>query len=226
MQLFGFLSGPRPPLLRQSLETLETMLDVAGGMFAAATAVLLDNEVLSVDLAALDAQINSRERLIRRMVVEHVAGGPRDELALSIALVSIVQDAERCGDLAKSLAKTADLADHPRMGPHVEALRPIRDRVQAAFPTVRRAFLEADAEAARAVMEENDRTKRDTAVFLRRIASATDLTPNLAVVLAIGSRMIGRTSSHLSNIISSVALPYDQLRSSPTWTGPDAASGE
>ena len=132
-------------------------------------------------------------------------------------LVSIVQDAERCGDLAKGLAKTAALAAHPRMGAHVEALRPIRDHVQETFPRVRKAFLSSDTEAARAVMEENDRTKADTADYLRRLATADDLTPNLAVVLAVASRMIGRTGSHLSNIISSVALPFDEIRRSPTW---------
>jgi hypothetical protein len=36
-------------------------------------------------------------------------------------------------------------------------------------------------------------------------------------VLAVSSRMIGRVSSHLSNIISSVAMPFDQIRRSPTW---------
>ncbi len=217
MQLFSFLTGAKPPLITQSLRGLADMLDTASTMFAAATAVLLDNEALEMDLSALDAQINARERQIRRAVSDHVSADPRDQMALSLVLVSIVQDAERCGDLAKSLAKTADLSDHPRMGPHVEALRPIRDRVQQTFPRVRAAFLTSDTEAARAVMEENDRTKAETGAYLQRLAAAPDLSPNLAVVLAVGSRMIGRTGSHLSNIISSVALPYDQIRRSPTW---------
>ena len=217
MQLFNFLSGAKPPLITQSLERLAEMLDTAGTMFAAASGALLDNEALELDLSALDMSINAAERDIRRAVSEHVGADPRDQTALSLVLVSIVQDAERCGDLAKSLAKTADLAAHPRMGPHVEALRPIRDRVQATFPRVRAAFLSSDTEAARTVMEENDVTKRLTGDYLRRLAAADDLDANLAVVLAVGSRMIGRTGSHLSNIISSVALPFDQIRRSPTW---------
>ena len=217
MQLFNFLTGAKPPLITQSLRGLADMLDTASDMFAAATAVLLDNEALEIDLSALDESINARERQIRRAVAEHVSTDPRDQMALSLVLVSIVQDAERCGDLAKSLAKTADLAEHPRMGPHVEALRPIRDRVQDTFPRVRAAFLSSDTEAARAVMEENDRTKALTGEYLQRLAAADDLSPNLAVVLAVGSRMVGRTGSHLSNIISAVALPFDQIRRSPTW---------
>ncbi len=217
MQLFSFLSGAKPPLITQSLDRLADMLATAETMFAAATGMLLDNEPLELDLGALDASINAAERDIRRAVAEHVSAEPRDQMALSLVLVSIVQDAERCGDLAKSLAKTADLAAHPRMGSHVEALRPIRDRVQLTFPRVRAAFLSSDTEAARAVMEENDTLKRLTAEYLQRLAGADDLDPNLAVVLAVGSRMIGRTGSHLSNIISSVALPFDQIRRSPTW---------
>ena len=218
MQLFSFLTGQKPPLITQSLKGLAGMLATAEEMYAAATASLLDNEALELDLSAMDESINAREAQIRRSVAEHVASDPRDQLALSLVLVSIVQDAERCGDLAKSLAKTADMAAHPRMGPHVEALRPLRDRVQATFPRVQAAFLSSDTEAARAVMEENDQTKAQTAAYLQRLAAAEDLSPNLAVVLAVSCRMIGRTGSHLSNIISSVALPFEQIRRSPTWT--------
>lgn len=218
MQLFSFLTGAKPPLIRRSLDGLAAMIDTAGRMFAAATATLLDNEAMELDLSAEDATINAHEQQIRRAVLEHVTMSPREELALSLVLVSIVQDAERLGDLAKTLAQVADLADRPRMGPHVDALRPVRDRVQSAFPRVRAAFLSGDAEAARTVMDEHDTTKADVAAYLRRLAAAPDLTPNRAVVLSSAGRMIGRTSAHLSNIISGVALPFDQIRRSPTWT--------
>ena len=187
-------------------------------MFAAATATLLDNEPLELDLAAEDELINAQERRIRRTVLDHVTQSPREELALSLVLVSIVQDAERCGDLAKTIAKVADLADRPRMGPHVEALRATRDRVQTAFPRVSEAFLAGDAEAARAVMDQHARVKTEVADYLHTLARAPDLSSNLAVVLTSGARMIGRTSAHLSNIISCVVLPFDQIRRSPTWT--------
>ena len=215
--LFTILTGARPPLVAQSLTDLGIMLDTADSMFAAATNTLLDNENLNVDLSAQDQTINDREQSIRRAVLEHLLSDPREELALSLLLISIVQDAERCGDLAKSIAKAADLAAAPRMGRHVGALRPIRDRVQAAFPRVRRSFIVGDSKAGRAVMEEHARTKDDVAGFLAELADADDVTSNEAVVLSISARMIGRTSSHLSNIISAVALPFDQVRNAPSW---------
>jgi len=193
------------------------MLDTADSMFTAATNTLLNNENLILDLSALDETINEGEQSIRRAVLEHLLSDPREELALSLLLISIVQDAERCGDLAKSIAKAAALSDSPRMGRHVEALRPIRDRVQSMFPRVRRSFIDGDAKAGRAVMDENTQAKADMAAYLAELASADDVTPNEAVVLAISARMIGRTSSHLSNIISAVALPFDQVRNSPSW---------
>ena len=219
MQFLNFLSSARPPQIQHSLDALAAMLDASGRMFAAATATLLDNEALTLDLSAEDEVVNAHEQAIRQMVLDHVSNSPRDEVALSLVLVSIVQDAERLGDLAKNLGKTADLAAHPRMGPHVEVLRPVRDRVQGAFPRVRDAFVASDEAAAREVMDAHDRTKSDLAGYVQRLAAADDLTPNLGVVLATAGRMIGRTSAHLSNNASGVALPFDQIRRSPTWGG-------
>ncbi|MDX1439868.1 MAG: hypothetical protein R3284_08205, partial [Rubricoccaceae bacterium] len=104
-----------------------------------------------------------------------------------------------------------------RMGAQVEALRAIRDRVLALFPQARAAFMDADSNAARRVMEEHDALKNEVKGYLKGLSQETDISINLAVVLSISARMIGRASSHLSNIISSVVLPFDQIRRSPTW---------
>lgn len=216
MKLFNFLSDAKPPLIQQSVNDLLAMVDRAGEMFGFATAALLDNESIRVDLAAMDADINTREGLIRRAVLEHVAVNPQQELSFSLLMVAVVQDAERCGDLAKSLAKAAALSDAPRMGRHVAALSAIRDRVQAEFPLVHAAFASGDATGAAAVMETHETVKDEVGAFLEELARADDVSPNEAVVLGISARMIGRVSSHLSNIISAVALPFDQLRRSPS----------
>ena len=218
MQLFSFLTGTKPPLIQRSIDWLGEMLETSERMFAAATGALLDNEPLRLDLGALDDEVNAHEGRVRRAVLEHMISDPRVETSFSLLLVSIVQDAERCGDLAKSIAKVAALASAPRMGRHVDALRPVRDRVRAAYPRARRAFLAGDAALARTVMDEHTRTKADVAAILQALASADDVSSNEATVLATSTRMIGRTSSHLSNIISAVALPFDQVRNAPTWT--------
>ncbi|MFN3597956.1 MAG: PhoU domain-containing protein [Rubricoccaceae bacterium] len=217
MRLLNLFASPRPSRLTESMNELGTMLGTAADMFGAATACLLDNAPITADLPAMDATINAGEQRIRRALLMHVAEDPRDELRLSLLVLSIVQDAERCGDLAKSIAKVAALAARPRMGAYVDALRPLRDRVEAMFPRTRAAFLDADAESARLVMLEHNRLKKDNAAFLQRLAAAPDVSSNEGIVLALGSRMIARTSSHLSNIISAVAMPFEQVRRSPTW---------
>ncbi|MEL6616465.1 MAG: PhoU domain-containing protein, partial [Bacteroidota bacterium] len=214
MKLFNFLSDAKPPLIQQSVNDLLAMIDRASEMFALATGALLDNEAVQVDLAAMDDDINTREGLIRRAVLEHVAVNPQQELSFSLVMVAIVQDAERCGDLAKSLSKAAALSDAPRMGRHVAVLASIRDRVQAQFPLVHAAFSSGDAEGAAAVMNTHEAVKAEVGDLLSELARADDVSPNEAVVLGISARMIGRVSSHLSNIISAIALPFDQLRRS------------
>ena len=66
--------------------------------------------------------------------------------------------------------------------------------------------------AQRRVMDIHESVKEEIGSFLETVANAEDVTPNQALVLGIGARMIGRVSSHLSNIISAVALPFDQVR--------------
>jgi phosphate uptake regulator len=212
MGLFSFLRNEPSPLLNQSVQEVRAMLTTAHDMFLAATANLLENEVLEVDLRALDATVNQREGAVRRAVLEHMALNPATDTVLSLVLVSIVDDAERIGDLAKSIAESARLASGPRMGENVEAARRIRDGVAAMFDGTRVAFVEGSADEARAVMEANAGVKRQVAAFLERLASQPGLDPNEAVVLSISSRMMSRTGSHLSNIASSVALPFDQIR--------------
>lgn len=217
MQFFRFLTGALPPLVQQAKEDLDTMLATAAEMFTASTRCLLDNEPLQVDLSALDERVNAGEQAVRRAVLEHLVAAPQDETSFSLLLVSIVQDAERCGDLAKTIAKIAELADAPRLGPHVEALRDIRDRVEAAYPRTREAFSKGDGALARSIMEGHDQIKADVADFLRGLTSDPDLSPNAAAVLAMAGRVLSRTSSHLSNTVSAVALPFDQVRNAPSW---------
>jgi phosphate uptake regulator len=217
MSLLDFLRGTRPPLVEQGLSDLGQMIAAAGEMFDAASSHLLDNQPLTLDLAKADERVNNLEQEVRRVVFEHVVVNPRDELTLSLLLLSVVQDAERMGDLSKSIAKTVPLARGPRTGPHVEALRSIRDDVAAMFQPAREALLTADEVGARAVMDAHGRTKGVIAEYTRRLAAADDLTIDLAVVLAVGARMIGRISAHLSNVVSTIAMPFDQIRRSPTW---------
>ena len=127
-------------------------------------------------------------------------------------MLSTIQDAERSGDLSKSLAKTAALAHAPRQGEHVKTLRGIRDDVRKMFDATQKAFAKGDAARARKVLKQNAEMKARVAEFLETIANDETLTPNAATVYALSGRMIGRMGSHLANIASAVALPFDLVR--------------
>lgn len=212
MSLFSFFTGKQPPLINDALRSVDAMLEVSGDMLAAALSCLLDNEALEMDLSARDNEVNESEQKVRRLVLEHLAIDPERERIQSLILVAAVQEAERIGDLAKSLAAASTLADAPRLSPHAEPLRQLRERVFRMLADTRKGFGEADAQAARRVMDEHTQVKQFVADYLQRLAHADDVTPNEAVVYAISIRMMSRISSHLSNIVSSTLVPFDQIR--------------
>ena len=212
MGFLDFFTGDQPPLVKDAIADVQVMLNNGRDMFAAAAAHLLDNEILDVDLDALDSGINQREQSLRRVVLEHLAVDPKHELVLCLKLISIVQEAERIGDLAKMLGRTARLAHKPRMGPHVEPLRGLRSRILQMFDQTRHGFVEADASVARHLMDEQPKIKAELIGYLRLLADDADLTPNEAVVYTLGARTMSRVSSHLANIASTVTLPFDQIR--------------
>ena len=212
MGLFSFLTGEQPPLVKQAIGGVQVMLNSGRDMFAAGAAHLFDNEILDVDLAALDGIINEQEQALRRAVLEHLTVDPKHELVLSLKLISIVQEAERIGDLAKTLSETARLAHKTRLGPPVEPLRHNRDRILHMFDQTRHGFVEGDAAAARRLMDDQRAIKAGLLAYLRSLADNRDLTPNEGVVYALGARAMSRVSSHLANIASTVACPFDQIR--------------
>lgn len=217
MLFFDFFRGDRPPLIAQSLEDMGAMLDMGQRMFEDATATLLDNEVLESNLSEQDQVVNRKEAEIRRAVLEHVSIDPKREMIFSLVLISIVQDAERIGDLAKSIAEVSQLAAGPRHGAYVETLRDLRDQLLNTFKHTRESFADANEELAKKVMDDSYEVKHAFSEFVKAVAGDDDLDSNTAVVLAIGARMMSRISSHLSNIASSVALPFDQIRRPPGW---------
>ena len=218
MGLINFFTGEQPPLIQQAFDDVKRMLTSGHEMFAAATGRLLDNEILEVNLKELDKGINAREQDLRRSVLEHLNVDPDRELIFSLKLLSIVHEAERIGDLAKSLAKTAELAHRQRMGKQVEPLRVIRDRILEMFALAQGGFVEGDETVARQLMRQHEAIKDETTNFLKNLADDETVTANEAVVYGLSARMLSRVSSHLANIASTVACPFDQIRRSPTWS--------
>jgi phosphate uptake regulator len=183
-------------------------------MWVAATGHLLYNESLTLDLATIDEEVDEHERVIRRLVYESVEHSPGRDLELGLMIVSVVQDGERIGDLSKSIAALGSLADKPLIGPHTYGLRALRDRITAMFDRTAEGFVDGDVGAAAEVMRENRAVKKQFRRFTADLAASSDVTVNEAVILATSAIMMGRVSSHLSNVSSTVVLPFEQIRGS------------
>jgi phosphate uptake regulator len=210
----GFFSESSPPLIQQSLKDLDEMLATTHQMFVAATGCLLDSKDLSLDLKAEDDRVNEKEEQIRRALLTHFSVAPNQDVAFGLTLNAIVQEVERMGDLAKSIAKVAGLS---RSRPLIDRLAPleaIRDRVLTMAEDTRAALNAQDTDRARTVMAANDAIKAETADYLTDLAARDDISGNEGVVLALTARFVGRFGSHLSNVASGFVLPFDQLRHS------------
>ena len=212
--LFDWLRTERASSVTDAVDDLRDMLRVGEEMFAAACAHLLDNEILDVDMETRDDEVDAKEAHLRRSALDYLSATPGRQLPYVLKLLGIVQEAERIGDLAKSIADVAALADAPRLGQPVLPVRALRDRVLEAFAETRACFVEHDASRAELVLQRHDEIKAEANAAIADLARSDDTPANQAVVLALGARMIGRTSSHLSNIASIVVFPYDQIRRS------------
>ena len=186
-------------------------------MFASASAHLLENEVLEDDLSELDQQINRGEQRIRRAVFEHLSIHPEKDLIFSLKLISIVHEAERIGDLSKSLAKVAAMAKKPRLGSKVKPLRTYRDLVLELFERLEEGFFKGDQHEAEQIMQIHKGLKKDVALYIVNLAHDDELTGNEGVVYALSARMLNRVSAHIANIASTVVSPLDQIRRTAAW---------
>ncbi len=208
-KLFG-LNKPSS-LIEEAFRDVSRMLQQAGSMLDHSLALLLDNRALEVDLEEMDEVINETEREVRRSILAHLVVSPREDLAASLVLASIVQDAERIGDFARGLADIAALAKSPREGPFVEELRSLAERVRALFEQCEEAFRDDDVEKSRGLEAKHRMLKAELISYVKKIAES-DLSADMALVYGTTATMLRRISSHLSNIVSTVIQPFDLIR--------------
>jgi len=211
--MFDRLFGAKAPsvLLDAAFEDVRSMLHQSERMLEMALAALLDNQPLEVDLEDMDDTVDESERMVRRSVLEHLAFKPRQDLVASLILVSMVQDAERIGDFARGIAELVPLARARREGPFAHRLRSAADRLKPLFGLCEEGFLQDDAAKAREVMQTATAVKADL-MRLNADVAASDLSADMAVVYSGAARILRRIGSHLSNIASTVVLPYDRIR--------------
>ncbi|MCC5794613.1 MAG: hypothetical protein JJT85_07735 [Chromatiales bacterium] len=204
-------------LYTQALRESHQMLDIDLEMFAASVESLrrCDDGTLSVDVYAMDKQVNRFERDVRRKVMTHLAvSGPAD-LASGLVLVSVVIDIERIGDYSKNIY---DLARwHPRRleaGALEPAVADIEVRVAALFRDMVDVFKSNDIERARQIMVAyKESISTDCEALVRKVVSGevADLAPGEAATLVLYIRYLKRIAAHSRNLVSGIVNPFHRI---------------
>jgi phosphate transport system protein len=203
-------------MLQQAHDRSLEMLEADRDMFLAASSSLRehDDARIELDIYAKDQLINAYEREVRRKVLTHLALSSSRSIAAGLALVSIVIDIERIGDLTKNIV---DLAlNHPgrlTCGSLEEDIRKIETTVKTMFTLLIEAFPDGDDDKAKEVMSEHWWIARRSDEILNILIARTapDLVCNDAVSTALYVRFLKRISAHLMNIASSIVNPFDRI---------------
>jgi phosphate uptake regulator len=206
----------RDNMLQQAHDRSLEMLEADREMFLAAASSLRehDDARIELDIYAKDQLINAYEREVRRKVLTHLVLSSSRNIAAGLALVSIVIDIERIGDLTKNIV---DLAlNHPgrlECGSLEVDIRKIETTVKTMFTLLIEAFPDGDEDKAKEVMSEHWWIARraDEILNILIARSAPDLVCNEAVSTALYVRFLKRISAHLMNIASSIVNPFDRI---------------
>ncbi|HSG27372.1 MAG TPA: PhoU domain-containing protein [Candidatus Krumholzibacterium sp.] len=158
-----------------------------------------------------DRRINDREREIRRMLAEHLSINPRQDTAGSLAMMSLVKDAERIGDYAKNIFELAFIMGKDiREMKYIDRLTALKDRIADRFPPLKKSYVESDEELAREVLNEYQDIKLECGKLMDELF-VDELPTREAICTVLMIRSLKRINSHMSNIASGIIYPLDQI---------------
>ncbi len=202
--------------LAEMIEQFAQMLDAGKWMFEQASAALMshaDPSGLNDELYEKDQQINAFERQVREKIVTHLALGHQADLSACLILMSVGKDAERIGDYAKNIFEIGKFCRSDLNAPEfVGPLEEIRTDLLPIFDSVRAAFVDADRDIARAVLDTTGQATRKCDLLVHELLAVRDTTPPAeAVAYVLMARFYKRVAAHLGNNATSVISPVPML---------------
>jgi len=207
-------------LMNRAYQRSFEMLDITQAMYEEAKESLRQREDSEIDLGIkeTDKKVNSYEREVRRMVINHLAViGPVD-LPSGMVLISIIIDIERIGDYAKNMVELA--LDHPGKlhgGEFEETIIRIEEGLHDNFIQTKKCFKEADANFALELLEKYAWVNDACDQIVTDVVKERDksIKPGSAAALVLYTRWLKRINSHLRNITTSVVNPVDRIGFQP-----------
>lgn len=213
-ELFSVLKSGQT--LDQAFSQLSEMLDHAQWMFIRANEVLrrkVAAEDVKEAILARDKAINDLLRSIRRKIVRHLTINPGNEVAASLALMSVAKDAERIGDYCKNVFEVGQFySEDFHVEKYNDPLEVIRVEVEGLFDLARRAFAESDTQIAKNTLKAADAIGEQCNAVIEELLGDTDsIKTHEAVAYSLLARHYKRVSSHLSNVSTAVLGRVEDL---------------
>ena len=202
------------PFIKKMVEKFGEMLSDDEYAYNCAWQVFLGKaitEQLQRECHEKDSAINSNEREIRRILLEHLSLHPKHDVSGCLVMMSMVKDAERIGDYAKNIFEVAIMMEGKSKDmKFLKRLSATQSKIAEHFPKLRRAFLESDPDLANQLLDEYAPIKSECNSILHDLFSE-QLPTREAVATALISRYLKRINSHMSNIASGIIYPLDQI---------------
>ncbi len=203
-------------LLQEAYTASIEMLKLDREMFVAAYQSLRcsENGEMAIDIYTQDAKINEYQRDVRRKVLAHMIASPSRDIVFGLILVSIVIDIERIGDYTKNIVELAE--EHPHKlvgGPFADEITEIESQVNERFDMLLQTFEKSSTELALEVMRKHPAISQRCDHILKSLLSQEHegLCCGDAVAVALYARYLKRISSHITNIASGIANPFDRI---------------
>lgn len=159
-----------------------------------------------------DDRVDHLARQVRRELVVHASvRGARTNLPAMLAAMSVVKDIQRIGDHATELARLARLHGPFTPGqPRHAQLAAYRNRLDTHLDNTRDTLRTHDPTMAAELITQtiNLTDEIDLAIDLLLITEHAD---SDATATALIHHHLSRTAAHLTNVLTAVALPLDQL---------------
>ncbi len=202
----------RDDLLKEAYDEANQMLETVKDMFVTVSGSLLSGQKVEMDIHKRDKQVNEMERQVRRKVLEHLSINPKQDVAASLVLTSVVIDIERIGDYSKNVKELVDLYQQEFADvQYMLDLRQMTRSVEDILSLVAESFKNGDVEKARLAIGSHQAVKNCCDSVIEHVFREQESDTKRAVVGVLYARYLKRVSAHLKNIATGVANPFDMI---------------
>jgi len=167
-------------------------------------------------IAAMDKEINRRQRDVRKKVFEHLTISSGSDLVEGLELITAVIDLERIGDYVKNIAELVEmLPGELNFGEFEHIYDDVQELATELFGLVISAFSKNDLDAARRAMEKYDRLSLLCDGTLERLLTEggddSETIEKRLIGLLLMLRYLKRVGAHLKNIASILVNPFHRI---------------